>query len=201
MPAIGNAVPRRGRRSPRQDAIMQIGRKARAQSQNGPGGMLGARSLGGPSRGRVNPQGPVGRAGVAGAGGGNGGGIQLPPQLQRRVKSGAIDRTQAVQTARERQTLKAKFGADWRNKLPGGPGAFRQVQQKLRENPNNPKLMALNKRLMNRRSKLLDAAQGAGQPRPGGRVNPRGRGLLNPPGEAPAGRPRRRRVAPARPAY
>lgn len=197
MPALGNAAPaRRGRRNARQDTIMQIGRQARERSRNGPGGMLPG--PGGGNQAPVRPGGRVGRAGVAGAGGG---GVQLPPQLQRRVKSGAIDRTQAIQTARERQTLKAKFGADWRNKLPGGPGAFRQVQQKLRENPDNPKLMALNKRLMNRRSKLLDAAQGAGQPRPGGRVNPRGRGLLNPPGEAPAGRPRRRRVAPARPAY
>ena len=163
--------------------------------------MLGANGLGGPSRGRINPQGPVGRAGVAGAGGGNGGGIQLGAQLQARVKSGAIDRQQAIQTARQRQTLKAKFGADWRDKLPGGPGAFRKVQQQLRQNPNNPKAVALNKQLMNARSRLLAAAQGGGQPRPGGKVNPRGRGLLNPPGEAPAGRPRRRRVAPARPAY
>lgn len=153
---------------------------------------LGGRGL----LGRGSASGPrVGQAAPAGAG------LNIGDQLRHRVQSGAITAEQAQRTARERQTLKAKFGADWRNKLPGGSGAFRQVQQKLRENPNNPKLMALNKRLMNRRSKLLDAAQGAGQPRPGGRVNPRGRGLFNPPGEAPGGRPRRRRVAPARPTY
>lgn len=203
MPALGNGVPagRRGRRNARQDTIMQIGRKARSQTQNGPGGMLPG--PGGQNQAPVQPRGRVGRAAAAGQGGGNGGGIQIGAQLQRRVKSGAIDRQQAIQTARQRQTLKAKFGADWRDKLPGGAGAFRKVQQMLRQNPNNPKAVARDKQLMDARSRLLAAAQGANQPRPGGKVNPRGRGLLNPPGEAPATRPRprRRRVAPARSAY
>ena len=47
----------------------------------------------------------------------------LPPQLQKRVQSGAITRSQAAQTARERQTLKAAFGEDWRTQTFGKGGA------------------------------------------------------------------------------
>jgi hypothetical protein len=47
----------------------------------------------------------------------------LPPQLQRRVQSGAISQAQAAQTARERQTLKAAFGSDWRTQVFGKGGA------------------------------------------------------------------------------
>jgi len=216
MAAIGNARPARGRRPARQDTIMQIGRKARQQTQNGPGGMLGDRGFGGPSRAPVKAGGRFGRAAVAGAGGGRGGegggrGVQLGAQLQRRVKSGAIDPQQAQRTARQRQTLTAAFGDNFRQKL-GGPGVFNKLRQELSKNPNNPRLQQRNQTLLQKRSQLLQAAQerlaagtATGARRPAGagrgRPNPAGRGLLNPPGQDRPTRPRRRRVAPARPAY
>lgn len=144
--------------------------------------------------------------GVAGA---REAGLPIGDQLQRRVKSGAITAEQAQRTARERQTLKKKFGADWRDELPGGAGAFRKARALLAKSPDNPKLIALNKRLQGRRQQLLEAARGnggaaggnGGTTAPGaapagqrqGRVNPRGRGMMNPPGEGPAPRRRRRR--------
>jgi hypothetical protein len=47
----------------------------------------------------------------------------LPPQLQKRVQSGAISGSRAAQTARERQTLKKAFGDDWRTQVFGKGGA------------------------------------------------------------------------------
>ena len=47
----------------------------------------------------------------------------LPPQLQKRVQSGAISGSQARQTLQERQTLKAAFGEDWRTQTFGKGGA------------------------------------------------------------------------------
>jgi hypothetical protein len=47
----------------------------------------------------------------------------LPPQLQRKVQSGALSRSQASQTAKERQTFKAAFGDDWRTQVFGQGGA------------------------------------------------------------------------------
>lgn len=63
--------------------------------------------------------------------------VDLGQQLQSRVKSGAIDQTQAQKTARQRLLLKKAFGSDWRSKVfagsgvkeirEGGPFANRQV--------------------------------------------------------------------------
>lgn len=63
--------------------------------------------------------------------------VPLGKQLQGRVQSGAIDRSQALRTARQRQTLKKAFGPNWRSKVyygggakeigEGGPFASRQI--------------------------------------------------------------------------
>jgi|GEM_PF-5945044 len=47
----------------------------------------------------------------------------LPPQLQKRVQSGAITGSRARQTLQERQTLKKAFGDDWRTQVFGRGGA------------------------------------------------------------------------------
>jgi hypothetical protein len=44
-------------------------------------------------------------------------------QLSKRVASGAITQRQATQTARQRRTLKATYGDDWRTKVYGQGGA------------------------------------------------------------------------------
>lgn len=44
-------------------------------------------------------------------------------QLAGRVASGGVTQKQAAQTARERQTLKAAYGSDWRTKVFGMGGA------------------------------------------------------------------------------
>lgn len=53
---------------------------------------------------------------------------KLGAQLQARVQSGAIDRKQALQTARQRQTLKKAFGSDWRSKVFAGSGV-KEIRQ------------------------------------------------------------------------
>jgi hypothetical protein len=47
----------------------------------------------------------------------------LPPQLQKRVQSGAVTGSQARQTFQERQTFKKAFGDDWRTQVFGKGGA------------------------------------------------------------------------------
>lgn len=192
MAAIGQNRAVRGRRSPRQDAIMEIGRKARQRNQNGPGGMLGARGLGGPARSPIQPQGRFARSatrpGVGGNGEAKGSGIEIGNQLQRRVKAGAITGQQAQRTAQQRQTLEAAFGGDWRNKLGG---SFNDVRQALAKNPGSQQLQQRNQVLLQKRQQLLRAARErlAGQGgnasrrrRRKGPVNPAGQGFLNPAG-------------------
>lgn len=142
----------------------------------------------GRGRGRVNPpgtgmlnppgQGPAGpqRPGVAPRGGGNGngqpgragkgpgiGGAALPGpggrQLAARVASGAITGQQAQRTMGQRQTFQKAFGKDFRSQLEVGGKSFADVNAMLKKNPGNAKLAALRKRLVENRSKVLEAAR------------------------------------------
>lgn len=47
----------------------------------------------------------------------------LGKQLSNRVESGRISQGRAQQTSKERQTLKAAFGSDWRTQVFGKGGA------------------------------------------------------------------------------
>ena len=47
----------------------------------------------------------------------------LGKQLSNRVQSGRISQAQAQETAKQRQTLKAAFGSDWRTQVFGKGGA------------------------------------------------------------------------------
>lgn len=155
----------------------------------------------GQAPGAPNRMRPVGNPQGGGQGGGGGGaGIGrneqpgLGHQLSRRVSSGALTGAQAQKTMQERQTLQKAYGSDWRSKVFGGAGKIQQARAQLKQNPNDPKLLALNQRLMGQRKQMLEAAKsklgggqggggGAGPRRRAGRVNPRGRGLLNPAGQ------------------
>lgn len=125
-----------------------------------------------PGRGMLNPPGQNtprvtpgrGNGGVAAGGSPIGiGNAALPgpggAQLERRVQSGKITAAQARQTMKQRQTLKAAFGPDWRDKLAVGGKSFAQVRQGLGTNPGNAKLAALNKRLLTNRKAALEAAR------------------------------------------
>ena len=62
----------------------------------------------------------------------------LGTQLSGKVASGALTQSQALQTAKQRQTLKAAFGSEWRAQVYGkggaksltGPFAARQIAAK-----------------------------------------------------------------------
>ncbi|HEX7246423.1 MAG TPA: hypothetical protein VF245_12760 [Solirubrobacterales bacterium] len=100
----------------------------------------------------------------------------LGRQLSRRVATGAITEKQAQRTAKERQTLKAAYGEDWRDKVFGGAGKLQAARQKLAENPGNAKLIALNKRLQGSRQDAVQAARaklkgGGGTEAPGNSGN------------------------------
>lgn len=92
----------------------------------------------------------VGQQGMPGPGG---------AQLQRRVKSGAISKEQAEKTMKQRQTLQKAFGKDWRTKVFGDRGYMQRTRVARSKNPKSPKLAALEKRLKERRSKMLDVAR------------------------------------------
>jgi hypothetical protein len=81
----------------------------------------------------------------------------------------------------QRQTFKKAYGADWRQKVFGGVGAAQKARTQLSANPNDPKAMALNQRLLAQRKSMLSAAK---QKLGGGKVNPQGRGFMNPPGQS-----------------
>lgn len=149
--------------SGRQEEIAAVGRKARA---------------GGRGNGPVVPQRGVGAQGKGqGAIRGKGHGLAgaeipgLGGQLSRRVNAGAITQDQALRTARQRQTFKAVFGDDWRTKVFGDRGYAQRTRTALAQNPDDPQVAALNKQLMERRQRLLQAAQerlaqgGSAQPR------------------------------------
>lgn len=133
-----------------------------------------------PGRGMMNPpgQGPAGspQRGVGqrgrgqgpGQGAGKGNGIGVGPaalpgpggaQLARRVSSGAITQEQAQRTMQQRQTLAKAFGPDWRDKLSAGGKSFSDVRAGLAKNPKDPKLAALNKKLIAGRKAALGAAR------------------------------------------
>jgi hypothetical protein len=86
----------------------------------------------------------------------------------------------------ERQTLKKAFGSDWRQHVFGGAGKVQQARAQLAASPNDPRLLALNQRLLQQRKSMLSAAKQkiGGGGKGGGRVNPQGRGFMNPPGQS-----------------
>jgi hypothetical protein len=47
----------------------------------------------------------------------------LGTQLSNKVASGGLSQSQALQTAKQRQTFKAAFGSDWRTQVYGKGGA------------------------------------------------------------------------------
>lgn len=83
----------------------------------------------------------------------------LGRQLSRRVKSGAITQEQAQKTAGERKTFREAFGKDWRTKVSGDRGYVQRTRLAAAKDPSNPRLAALNKKLMERRSRMLKAAR------------------------------------------
>lgn len=137
-----------------------------------------------PGRGMMNPpgQGPTtlprrtgGNGGTTAprqAGGGQGGGKAgiggqaLPGpggrQLEARVQSGAITQEQAQRTMQQRQTLSKALGPNWRDKLQVGGKSFAQVNKQLKANPDNAKLAAIRKKLVENRSKVLASARSKG---------------------------------------
>ena len=150
-----------------------------------------------PGRGMMNPPGqgsttlPRRTGGNGGttaprqAGGGQGGGGKagiggqaLPGpggrQLEARVQSGAITQEQAKRTMQQRQTLAKALGPNWRDKLQVGGKSFAEVNKGLKANPDNAKLAAIRKKLVENRSKVLAGARskaGAGKkkaPEPAG---------------------------------
>ncbi|HET7455380.1 MAG TPA: hypothetical protein VFJ76_07665 [Solirubrobacterales bacterium] len=74
---------------------------------------------------------------LGGPGVGKGFSASLGRQLSNRVSTGAVTQRRASQTARERQTLQAAFGSDWRTQVFGkggakgvtGPFAKREIAQ------------------------------------------------------------------------
>jgi hypothetical protein len=117
------------------------------------------------------------RSGGRKAGIGAGGQVGLGHQLTRRVQSGAITQSRAQQTAQQRQVLTKAFGSNWREKL-GGAGAMRQARTAAQGGGFGAKADLA--KLLQKRQQLLATARGKGK---GGRVNPRGRGMMNPPGQ------------------
>lgn len=176
--AIGNARPRaRGRgRGNGGAGLLQPGGnrgvdpgfspfsgKPRIPGANGNGGTNAPtignnRPAGGRGRGRggngapgsPRPKGGLGEQALPGPGG---------AQLERRVQSGKITQEQAQRTMKQRQTLKAAFGDDWRSHLQVGGQSFAQVRKGLGKNPGNAKLAALNKKLLTNRKAALEAAR------------------------------------------
>ncbi len=121
-----------------------------------------------PGQGQAEPPqrgvGARGRGKGAERGQGVGLGTQAMPgpgggQLARRVESGAITGDQAQKTMQQRQTLQKAFGPDWRTKVFGDRGYMQRTRTALAKNPKNPRLAALNKKLMERRQQMLEAAR------------------------------------------
>lgn len=105
----------------------------------------------GKGKGQLNGKG-IGLGGQALPGPGGG-------QLARRVQSGAITQEQADQTLQQRQTLQKAFGKDWRQKVFGDVGYVQRTRSALAKDPTNPRLAALNKKLMESRQQMLEAAR------------------------------------------
>ena len=128
--------------------------RGRGQMQRLPGGNLPKTGqTPRPARGRGVSNGQragIGNAGMPGPGG---------AQLERRVQSGAITQEQAQKTMQQRQTLQKAFGKDWRTKVFGDRGYAQRTRKALNKNPDSARLAALNKKLMERRSTMLTAAQ------------------------------------------
>lgn len=75
------------------------------------------------------------------------------------MQSGAITGDQAQRTMQQRQTLAKALGPNWRDKLMVGGESFAKVNKQLKANPGNAKLAAIRKKLVNNRSKVLEAAR------------------------------------------
>lgn len=138
----------------------------------------GRRSRGVGSGGTTAPgagqRGGKGRAGISAAGLPGPGGRQLAS----RVSSGKITQEQADRTMKQRQTLAKAFGKNWRDKISQGGKSFASVRKGLAKKPKDPRLAALNKKLLASRGTALEAA----------RAKAGGSGGT----KAPAGRRRRR---------
>lgn len=165
MPGTGPArnVLGQGSGSPFSGAPRHPQAGANGNAANGGPGIGNARPARG--RGRQPGQGSNGAPGAGGKGGPKGGiGEQALPgpggrQLEARVQSGKITQAQAEQTMKQRQTLKAAFGDDWRDQLAVGGKSFAQIRKGLAKDPGNAKLAALNKKLLANRKTALDAAR------------------------------------------
>lgn len=149
--------------------------------KRGPGGMLARNGSGGgrvnpPGQGMMNPpgqgsarpgrgkprgQGMGGKADTAGKAGVGGAGMAGPGgrQLAAKVASGAITQEQADRTMQQRQTLRKSLGPNWRDKLQVGGKSFAEVNKGLKANPDNAKLAAIRKKLVENRSKVLAGAR------------------------------------------
>lgn len=120
MVSGGTATPRTARRK-RLGAAVSKARVAEGRGMTAAGSPVSAPQVA--AGGVVAPVRPTGRqrqgqrpprqqAGI-GAGGIPG----LGHQLTRRLQSGEIDEEQAKRTAKQRQTLKAAYGSDWRSEM------------------------------------------------------------------------------------
>lgn len=153
----GGAMPGTG---PARNVLGQAGGSPFAGAPRPPQGSTNGNDVGNarPTRGRGR------QPGAKGGGGKPGLGEQALPgpggaQLERRVQSGKITQAQAQQTMKQRQTLAKAFGPDWRDQLQVGGKSFAQVRKGLAKNPGNPKLAALNKKLLGNRKAALEAAR------------------------------------------
>lgn len=82
----------------------------------------------------------------------------LGKQLGSRVASGAITRAQAEKTAKQRQTFKAAFGANWRDKVYGqNVGGLRRGLSGA--NAGNEQYSAAYKNSLERRKQMLARAK------------------------------------------
>ncbi len=106
--------------------------------------------MGGSGQGAASAKIGLGGQAIPGSGG---------RQLQSRVQSGAITQEQAQKTMGQRQTLEKAFGKDWRTQVFGDRGYAQRTRKALSKHPDSARLAALNKKLMERRSQMLAAAQ------------------------------------------
>ena len=106
------------------------------------------------AQGRESHQAPTGNPSV-----GQAVNTAIGAQLQRRVKSGAIDDQQAKRVAGERSLLEAKFGPDFREKAFGGTGAFQKARSQVAANPDSERLQNVLDKLKSKRKTAVNQAR------------------------------------------